>query len=231
MTDLSHILSVDTAPRLHELTDDEWDADYNCSYSADGTRLVDAENFPGEVVVREGCRILCDGVFAFQDYMAENDHPGGEIPVDEQVSFLDKISFPASLTHIGKEAFLLCGWLRSIRLPKSLLMIGDRAFKDCWQLESVSCPAPLVSIGDQAFEDCFSLYHVRLNKGLKRIGEKAFHCCEELEDISRPAGLDYIGPSAFKGCKALEAIYVPEGTAARFRKMLPERLGRLLEEE
>ena len=219
MTDLSHILSVDTAPRLYALTDDEWDADYNCSYSADGTRLVDAENFPGEVVVRDGCRILCDGVFALQDYM------------DEEVSFLDKITLPSSLTHIGREAFLVCGWLRSIRLPKQLRVIGDRAFKDCWQLESISCPASLLSSGGQAFENCFSLYHVRLNKGLKRIGEKAFHGCEELEEISLPGGLEYLGPSAFRGCKSLEAVYVPEGTAGRFRKMLPERLGRLLEEE
>ncbi len=231
MIDLSSVLSVDTAPRLYELTDDEWDAEYNCSYSSDGLRLVDAENFPGAVVVRDGCQILCDGVFAFQDYMAENDHFGEEIPVDERVSFLDKITLPSSLTHIGKEAFMLCGWLRSLRLPKSLLMIGERAFKDCWQLESVSCPATLLSIGNQAFEDCFSLYHLRLNKKLKLIGDNAFRCCEQLEEISLPAGLEYIGPSAFKGCTALEAIYVPAGTANRFRKMLPARLGRILEEE
>ncbi len=229
--DLERLLSLDTAPRLAGITDDIWDADFNCSYSADGSRLLDAENFPGDVTVREGCRILCDGVFAFQDYMAENDHFGEEIPVDERVSYLDKIRLPASLTHIGKEVFLECGWLRSIRLPKNLVLIGDRAFKDCWQLESVSCPASLAVIGEQAFENCFSLWHVRLNKGLKRIGEKAFHGCGELEEVVLPGGLEWIGKDAFRGCGSLEAIYVPAGTLERFRSLLPGRLGRLLEEE
>lgn len=224
------ILSVDTAPHLDLVQDDEWDGDYNCAYSSDGSRLLDAENFPEEVVVRPGCRILCDGVFAFQDYMAERDHFGRPVPEEERQSFLDKVKLPDSLTHIGREVFRECTWLRSIRLPKSLRVIGDEAFRRCYELESISCPAALLSIGDGAFDECFNLYHVRFNKGLLRIGSRAFNGCESLSELILPAGIEYIGPDAFRGCSDLEAVLVPPGAASRIAPMLPKRLQRILEE-
>ena len=134
---LEEILRVPTAAspedRADDVWDDEnrcavWDDENRCAYSADGEKLLDAENFPSEVTVREGCRILCDGVFAFQDYMAEDRKIGEEIPLDERDSFLEKIHLPASLTHIGNAAFNECGLLESIRLPKGLLSIGEEAF-------------------------------------------------------------------------------------------------------
>ena len=224
------ILRVDTEARLSGVTDDVWDDEYNCAYSADGTKLLDAENFPEEVVVRPGCRVLCDGVFAFQDYMAVNDHPDGVIPEEERASFLEKVRLPESLTHIGREAFRECAWLRSIRLPKNLVSIGDGAFRACYELETVSCPAALLQIGDRAFEDCYNLYHVRFNKALRSIGARAFRGCEALEEIILPAGLASIGTDAFRGCSGLSAILVPVGKAGVFRAMLPGRLQRLVEE-
>lgn len=224
------LLAVDTAPHLSSVSDDVWDDGYNCAYSADGSKLLDAENFPNEVVVRPGCRILCDGVFAFQDYMAENDHFGKPVPEEERASYLDKVKLPDTLTHIGREAFRECAWLRSIRLPKNLAVIGPEAFRACYELETIACPAALLSIGDRAFADCFNLYHVRFNKGLRSIGAGAFQGCESLDELVLPAGLQYIGPDAFKGCPDLSALLVPPGTAAHFRAMLPGRLHRLIEE-
>ena len=224
------LLLVDTAPHLSGVTDDEWDDEFNCAYSADGTKLLDAENFPEEVVVRPGCRILCDGVFAFQNYMAENDHFGAPVPEDERASYLEKVKLPDTLTHIGREAFRECVWLRSIRLPKNLAVIGAEAFRCCYELETVACPASLLSIGDGAFAECFNLYHVRFNKGLRHIGGHAFFGCESLEELILPAGLVSIGPDAFKGCTDLSTLWVPPGTAARFRSLLPARLYRLVEE-
>ena len=227
---LEEILMTDTAARLDLVHDDDWDAENCCAYSADGTRLLDAENFPSEVTVREGCRILCDGVFAFQDYMAGNDHFGEAIPAGERASYLDRIKLPSSVAFIGKGAFMECGFLRSIRLPKGLVSIGDMAFRDCWELEGISCPAALLNIGERAFENCYSLYNVRLNKGLKRIGPLSFHCCEDLEEIDLPSGIEEIAPDAFDGCISLKTIYVPEGAADKFRPLLPKNLFRKVEE-
>ena len=161
---LEEILRVPTAATSQDLADDIWDEDNRLSYSADGEKLLDAENFPSEVTVREGCRILCDGVFAFRDYMAEDRRIGEEIPLDERNSFLEKIHLPATLTHIGQ----------------------------AWNLEKITCPASLRVIGPRAFQGCINLYQIRLNKGLEAIGEDAFDDCESLEAILIPHGtLDY----------------------------------------
>ena len=204
---LEDILNVPTAASPEDLANDIWDDDNRCSYSADGTRLLDAENFPSTVHVREGCRILCDGVFAFQDYMAEDRKIGEDIPLDERNSFLDKILLPAGLTHIGRGAFNECGFLTSIRLPKGLLYIGEEAFCDCWNLERIMLPASTRAIGPRAFQGCINLYQVRLNKGLEAIGEEAFDDCE-----------------------SLETIYIPEGTRVHFLQLLPQPLHNLIQE-
>ena len=204
---LDQILRVPTAAAPEDRADDVWDDENRCAYPADGEKLLDAENFPPEVTVREGCRILCDGVFAFQDYMAEDRKLGEEIPLEERNSFLEKIHLPSTLTHIGKAAFNECGMLESIRLPKGLLSIGEEAFCDCWNLEKVTCPASLRVIGPRAFQGCINLYQIRLNKGLEAIGEDAFDDCE-----------------------SLETILIPEGTLDRFLALLPKQYHEIIEE-
>jgi len=203
---LEDILSVPTAPSQQDLDRDVWDDDNRLSYSADGKKLLDAENFPPEVTVKEGCEILCDDVFAFQDYMAER-NIGEAIPLEERSSFLEKVKLPSTLTHIGKGAFAECGELLSIRLPASLLSIGESAFMDCWQLEKITLPAQTRVIGPRAFQGCVNLYQIKLNKALEVIGEEAFDDCE-----------------------SLETILIPHGQLNRFLGLLPKQLHELIEE-
>ena len=203
---LEQILAVPTAPSKEELDRDIWDGDNCVSYSADGKRLLDAENFPSEVTVREGCEVICDDVFAFQDYMAGK-RIGQEIPLEDRSSYLERITLPNSITHIGAAAFCECGELMKIKLPTSLLYIGPSAFADCWQLEKISLPASTKIIGPAAFQGCVNLYQVKLNKALEVIGEEAFDDCE-----------------------SLETIIIPHGTLDRFMKLLPKELHPLLEE-
>ena len=203
---LEQILAVPTAPSKEELDRDLWDGDNCVSYSADGKRLLDAENFPSEVTVREGCEVICDDVFAFQDYMAGK-RIGQEIPLEDRSSYLERITLPNSITHIGAAAFCECGELMKIKLPTSLLYIGPSAFADCWQLEKISLPASTKIIGPAAFQGCVNLYQVKLNKALEVIGEEAFDDCE-----------------------SLETIIIPHGTLDHFMKLLPKELHPLLEE-
>ena len=203
---LEQILAVPTAPSKEELDRDFWDGDNCVSYSADGKRLLDAENFPSEVTVRDGCEVICDDVFAFQDYMAGK-RIGQEIPLEDRSSYLERITLPNSITHIGAAAFCECGELMKIKLPTSLLYIGPSAFADCWQLEKISLPASTKIIGPAAFQGCVNLYQVKLNKALEVIGEEAFDDCE-----------------------SLETIIIPHGTLDHFMKLLPKELHPLLEE-
>ena len=203
---LEQILSVPTAPSPEELARDIWDGDNCVSYSADGKRLLDAENFPSEVTVQEGCEVICDEAFAFQDYMAGL-KIGEEIPLEERSSYLETIHLPDSVTHIGSAAFCECGELIKIKLPKSLLSIGASAFMDCWQLEKITLPAGTRVIGPGAFQGCINLYQIKLNKALEAIGEEAFDDCE-----------------------SLETIIIPHGMLDHFMKLLPKELHPLIEE-
>ena len=58
---LEEILRVPTAATPEDRADDVWDDENRLSYSADGEKVLDAENYPPEVTVREGCRILVNG--------------------------------------------------------------------------------------------------------------------------------------------------------------------------
>lgn len=216
-------LKVDTSASERDRLKDVWDNDNCCDYSADGTRLLDAENYPETVRVKEGTCVICDRVFAFEDYMDEDRKIGEAVPEEERVAFLEKIFLPPSVTHIGVQAFAECGWLRSVRLPKGLVSIGESAFFRCWELRSVSCPAGLIAIGDGAFEECFELRSVRLNKGLKAIGAGAFCLCESLEEIVLPAGLEFIGEDAFAG-SGIKKIFVPKSARSRLSELLPSEL-------
>lgn len=204
---LQDILSVPTAPSPEEFARDDWDDANRLSYSADGTRLLDAENFPPEVEVREGCRVICDGVFAFRDYMADTPPAGKEIPLEERSSFLERIKLPSTLTHIGAEAFSECGELETVKLPASLLYIGEAAFVDCWQLERVTFPKGLRVIAPRAFQGCINLYQIKIGREIEIIGEDAFDDCE-----------------------SLETIIVPHGTLDRFLGLLPKDLHKYIEE-
>ena len=203
---LEQILAVPTAPSKEELARDLWDGDNCVSYSADGKRLLDAENFPSEITVKDGCEVICNEVFAFQDYMAGR-RIGEDIPLEDRSSYLEKITLPNSVTHIGAAAFCECGELLKIKLPTGLLYIGPSAFADCWQLEKITLPASTRVIGPGAFQGCVNLYQVKLNKALEVIGEDAFDDCE-----------------------SLETIISPHGTLDHFMQLLPKELHPLLEE-
>lgn len=204
---LQDILSVPTTPSPEEFARDIWDDANRLSYSSDGAILLDAENFPPEVEVMEGCRVICDGVFAFQDYMADTPPAGKEIPLEERSSFLEHIKLPSTLTHIGSEAFSECGELETIKLPASLVYIGEAAFVDCWQLERITLPKGLRVIGPRAFQGCINLYQIKLGRDIEIIGDDAFDDCE-----------------------SLETIIIPHGTLDKFLGLLPRELHKYIEE-
>ena len=203
---LEEILAVPTTASKEELARDVWDDDNRLCYSSDGTKVLDAENFPYEITIKDGCKVICDGVFAFQDYMAGL-KIGEEVPLEERTTPLDRIKLPGTLTHIGKEAFSECGDLVSIHLPASLLYIGEYAFVDCWQLEKISIPAKTRYIGQGAFQGCINLYQVSLGKEI-----------------------EFIGRDAFDDCESLEIIRIPRATKNKYLSMLPKYLHKYLRE-
>lgn len=70
---------------------------------------------------------------------------------------LPSITFPETLTSIGKGAFGNNYALTSLMFPDGLTSIGDLAFSSCWSLNSITFPKTLTSIGEHAFFDCYGL--------------------------------------------------------------------------
>jgi len=221
------ICQVSTVATEAERANDVWDNDNCCNYSSDGTKLLEAENFPSIVNVREGTKIICDEVFAFQKYMDEDRPLTVETPIEEMSSFLDKIHLPNSITHIGNAAFANCGYLNSIKLPVGLQYIGSEAFMNCWGLSTIAFPSQLLAIGDDSFSDCLNLQKVRFNKALKSIGAGAFFNCENLYELILPSGLEYIGEDAFTYCP-IEEIYVHKVAIDKIKSLLPKKYHRKL---
>lgn len=151
-----------------------------------------------------------------------------------------------TVTAIGPDAFVDSG-VTSLTLPATIEHIGTNAFSRCHRLEYVSVPSleswlsitfdneyssPLAGfcplhIGDTpltrltlpagttalkpyAFFDCSSLEQADLS-GLAEIGAHAFDGCESLTSVNVSAGLQNIGDWAFNICCALTGITLPPG--------------------
>ena len=85
-----------------------------------------------------------------------------------------EVTLPATLMHIGNNAFQECGNLIAITLPVGLTHIGDRAFLGCENLTTITLPAGLSHIGDGAFSGCGNLTAITLPAGLTHIGDGVF---------------------------------------------------------
>ena len=126
-------------------------------------------------------------------------------------SGITSVTFPSSLTSIGRYAFDGCSGLTSISLPSSLTSIGDSAFQYCSGLTSVDLSGctSLTSIGDYAFIYCSGLTG-ELNLGgctrLTSIGNIAFSGCSGFTSITLPSSLTSIGSDAFNGCSGLTSV-------------------------
>ena len=77
-----------------------------------------------------------------------------------QLTSLNTIVIPNSVTSIGTNAFSFCHGLKTVTIPNSVTDIGDEAFYYCTGLKTVTIGNSVKSIGDKAFYHCSSLEHV-----------------------------------------------------------------------
>ena len=87
----------------------------------------------GEIVIPDGVTRIAPGVF----YGRRE---------------LTGVTFPASLTSIGAQAFCCCHGLKQVTIPESVTSIERGAFGCCRNLEKVKVPAHAI-IGEGAFMD------------------------------------------------------------------------------
>lgn len=92
----------------------------------------------------------------------------------EAVSYLDNVTWPASVPVIPKNCFALSS-LKSINIPEGITTIDNKAFKFC-ELQHISLPQSLKSICLGAFSNCPHLKDIQFANGtiLGKIEYKAF---------------------------------------------------------
>lgn len=155
--------------------------------------------------------IIPEGITTIEEYAFAN------------LTKLEEVVLPSTLTRIGVGAFLGCEKLKKINLQyakfinaeafaecalqnvdlDSVNAIGNYAFRNC-PLGHVELPASSQSLGEGAFYNNGSLTNVSFAAPKVKIGPKAFENCENLNNVEINAAV--ISSYAFNGCKNLTEI-------------------------
>lgn len=122
-----------------------------------------------------------------------------------------KLVLEEGITHVGKSAFVGCGFTGELTIPKGVTDIGYRAFGYCSGFTgSVTLPEGLTKIGSSAFAFCSGLTGVTLPQSMTEIGWSAFDGCSSLVDMVIPEGVTAIEGFAFSGCSSLTSVTLPQ---------------------
>lgn len=129
---------------------------------------------------------------------------------DRAYQRVKSVVIPASVTTIGKDAFLFCRILESVVFAENsqLISIGVFAFDQCSNLTSIDLPDGVQYIGDAAFRGCNLLKTIDLGTSLEYLGEGAFNGCTVLNDVVIPETVTTIQSAAFQNCKGLTNIVI-----------------------
>ena len=92
----------------------------------------------------------------------------------------DEVTLPASVKHIGEDAFAYHDNLTSVTIPEGVQDIGGGAFYKCSSLSKIELPDTIKSINVGAFTGCTSLKTVVTGSGIENISDHAFYDCDQL---------------------------------------------------
>ena len=138
------------------------------------------------LVISEGITAIGDSVF-------------------ERCSNMATVSFPNTLTSIGKRAFFMytTGGLTSLNLPASVTKIGEKAFTNI-STASIVMPETLTDLGTYLFMDSDTLQNVRVE--CAEIPAFCFVNCSRLNQMTLSANVKKIGSHMINYCPLLREI-------------------------
>lgn len=155
----------------------------------------------------KGCDIskveFPQGMQVIPDYLFKNAtfHSGTEI------------TFPESITKIGREAFYQADNLKRIKFTgNKLISIGVGSFRKT-SIDSLELPESLKYINSRAFGECKKITNVIIPKNVEYIGMSAFSACSSLSTVNiKTSKIPLKGgcdDSIFYGCQ-LSKIELPD---------------------
>ena len=118
-------------------------------YTIEGTNAL----FTGDMSLIGGCAIsvIPEGTKRLEGWAFAN------------ITNLQSIDIPNSVTSIGKSAFENCTELQSIDIPNSVTSIGDRIFANCTNLASIDIPNSVTVINSSMFSGCKNLTSIAID--------------------------------------------------------------------
>ena len=155
-----------------------------------------------------GCDRLTDFVFG-----EEVEH----IPayLCRELTLLNTIVIPNSVTSIGTNAFSFCRGLTKVSIPNSVKTIGNWAFYRCTGLTTVTIGNSVTTIEDGAFNGCTQMESVTIGEKVESIGESAFAKCNSLTAVtSKAVTPPQIWATTFDDYAM--TLYVPAGCKSKY---------------
>ena len=152
---------------LQKLNSEEYECDYEAVYTADKKTLV--------------------FLFGKQSAFAV---PEGVETVEERAGYrnlvIAKITFPASMKEIRRDAFYDCDTLTELTIPAGVERIENYAFGDCDGLKVVRFLGTPKHLGRHAFESCDHLHEIIVPADSVKKFVKALHLNDENADLVIP---------------------------------------------
>ena len=103
----------------------------------------------------------------------------------QELTTLESVELPESLTSIENNAFYKCNTLKEINIPDGVTSIGIKAFYDCTALSDVTLPAGLTSVGSSAFSGS-GILELKVSAGA--LNNNSLYDCTALERITLLGG-------------------------------------------
>lgn len=132
------------------------------------------------------------------------------------MTLLEKVHIPSTVTYIGDNAFVDNGRMKidgGTALDLSnVTSLGAGAFSGCAGIKSVVLNSGLTKIPDNVFRNS-GITSVNLPGGVTEIGGGAFYGCQ-IGTLTFPDTLTKIGADAFYGNRALLEVLIPENVTA-----------------
>ncbi|MDE6578332.1 MAG: leucine-rich repeat domain-containing protein [Muribaculaceae bacterium] len=146
---------------------------------------------------------------------------------------LISIEIPATVTSIGKYAFLGCDHLVKAEFASVAQMCrmefaneysnpminAHTLYIDGREVKELVIPDSVTSIGSDAFNGCRGLISIEIPSSVTSIGRYAFKGCQSLIEITMPNSLSVVEDGIFYGCLGLSSIKLPDKLSSIGRDM------------